>query len=236
MLGGWFGSSAPSETIYPELPSPKTNEDYKKVIAEAREKVLSLHSSTGSEWVSVDTTLLPDNHGVTINSKNDGTSAIECIRAVKLIHASPKAVFELVSTHDIASRRTWDPELLDFKFIKAEEDGVGVVYAVHNAPFPVTKRDFILAITHSQEPSGTYLAFSTSINYAGVNQDTNYVRGALYVSAWVIEAVEGKPDEALVTRIIQVDPKGMIPAFVVNANKSNPGKVLVQIENLLAKK
>lgn len=235
MFSSFFGGSEPKETIYAELPSPKTPEDFKNVIDAAREKTLSLASSAGSEWVPVDTSSYPEGHGVTTDSKNDGSSAVECVRARKRLNASPKAVFDLVSTHDLKVRQSWDADVLDFKFLKDLDNGISIVYAIHNTPFPVTKRDLLLAVTHEQLADGKYLAFSTSINYA-VNQDPNYVRAALYVSAWIIEPVEGNPDAADVIRVVQVDPKGMIPAFVVNANKAKPGLVMLEVEKQVAKK
>jgi len=234
-----FGSSAPKEIIYDELPSPQTPEDYKKVVADAKEKVMSLFNSDGPQWSEVDTSVFPADHGVTIHSTTDTStgSAVECVRASKVFKLPPKTVFELVSNHDLATRRTWDPEVLDFKFLRELQDAIGVVYALHNAPFPVSKRDFVLATTHfGPQADGKYLAYSTSINYPGIQQDSSIVRGVIFVSAWIVEPVAGDANSCKVTRIIHVDVKGMIPTFIINANKANPGKVLLAVEKVLLEK
>lgn len=64
-----------------------------------------------------------------------------------------------------------------------------------------------------------------SINSKDVPVDPAFVRGVVNASAYVVSPIEGKTNECQLTRFVAVDPKGAIPAWVVNASKAKMGKV-----------
>jgi len=232
MFGGWFGGS--NEVVIPELPTPESPADFDKVMTDARAKALELVA--GAEgWAPVDTASYPADHGITLHSKSDGVSAIECVRASKLIHASPQAVWALVGSHELSVRQSFDKECLEFKVLRELDESTRVIQSLQNAPFPVSKRNLVFAFRTVRDEDGTLFSLSTSINYPGVAQDANCVRAVLFVACWIIKPVPGNENEAQVTRIVQVDVKGMIPAFVVNMSKAKVGLTLLAVENLLKK-
>jgi len=212
--------------FYPELPSPKTTKDYEKVAEEAKKRVISLAFGGELEgWKRVE---FENEFGIEIFDKSDEGTSIKCLRAKGLFPVPPKYVFwEFVAQEDIEIRKRYDPDMQDTKLIEWIDEDIRVYWAGFNAPFPVKKRDFVVITHFDQLQDGTYIGLGTSINHPNGKENPDYVRAVNLTSAWIMESVPGNPNQCYVTRLIQMDPKGNIPAFVVNLSKKKPGLLLI---------
>jgi len=229
-----FGGSS-TEFSYPELPTPNTPEEYEAVLSAARTKAFDLAGGTEG-WTSGDTSSYPPDHGVTWESIGDPATGVECLRVKKQFRVSPETLYNEISSHVLAVRQAWDKDILEFRPLKEIDPTTFVMYTLNNAPFPVSKRNFVNVTRHSHEADGRYLVLATSINHPGVVQDSGVVRGILYVGCWIIAPVEGNSNAASVTRIIQLDVKGSIPAFVINMTRSKAGLSFLKLEEILLAK
>jgi len=235
MLSGWFGSSTPDqEVIFPELPTPKTLEDYQQVSRDAKARVLKL-ADEQEGWEEVGFTEMGLPSDIKVFSKSEPNSSIECTKGIAILPGSPKDVLALVTTTDLQNRKQWDKDLVDIKLIERIDDKLAVYWAAYNAPFPVKNRDFVILISIEAQDDGSYIAFATSINYSAVKENPSYVRAVNVTSATVIRPVEGNPNQSKVIRMNQVDPKGMIPYMIVNAGKTRPALVIQEMRRILSK-
>jgi len=227
---GFFGGA--KSTDYPELQSPKTTAEFQSLIGEKRKAALEMIESVDG-WTDVDTSSFPPNHGVIVQSKQVGDQTFECVRVSKLVQASPQKVFDFVRTTVLAERQVWDKDLVEFKVLQKVDEDTNVFYSLNNAPFPVAKRDLVIVTRAAPEADGKFLLVSTSVNYDHQATDTSAVRAVLTLASWLIAPIDGQPSQSFVTRLVQLDPKGMIPAFVVNAQKAKAGLTLIEVEKLL---
>lgn len=78
------------------------------------------------------------------------------------------------------------------------------------------------------EEANEYVMASISIETPLKPEDPNYVRGHLICSGWIVSARKDNPNHSDVSYVIQTNPKGYIPGFVIkNAQKSCPDSIKV---------
>jgi len=61
------------------------------------------------------------------------------------------------------------------------------------------------------------------------------VRGRILQAGWLIQPLSEKEDACTVTYIVQVDPAGWIPKFVVNMINDKEPLIIKKVETLLTK-
>jgi len=146
------------------------------------------------------------------------------------LKVSPETAFALVSETSMDSRKRWDTELLYYNVVDTIADNILLTHVGFKTPFPVTSRDFC-AIRCSTEEDGVRYIWGCSVISSAVpeNAEGKFVRGMIIVSGFVFKPVDGEPDQCLITNVNQVDPKGWIPAWVVNLGK---GKSLARMTGL----
>ncbi len=101
-----------------------------------------------------------------------------------------------------------------------------VTYATYWVPYPLTHRNFVVAKTVKKLPDGGFSVVQTSINSKDYPFDPNFVRGVANIAGYVLHSVPDQPNQTRMIRIAQIDPKGNIPAMVVNTFKTKTAKVL----------
>ena len=104
-----------------------------------------------------------------------------------------------------------------------------MVYTAYDTPFGVTNREMLVARVIRKKDNKTY-ALTASVNDVNTPVKEGRVR-AVILSVWCLEAeLEG---QTTVTRILQLDPKGNIPTFVVNSYKTKPADGMALIRGIL---
>eukprot|EP01100_Stratorugosa_tubuloviscum_P006167 TRINITY_DN2673_c0_g1_i1.p1 TRINITY_DN2673_c0_g1~~TRINITY_DN2673_c0_g1_i1.p1 ORF type:complete len:155 (-),score=67.47 TRINITY_DN2673_c0_g1_i1:139-603(-) len=144
-----------------------------------------------------------------------------------------KKMLELCTTSNIDILRNWDS---DIEAIKSYEEIAPNIYVMHStylAPYPVWKREFVAMRCKKQNEDGTCISWGCSINGKKYPEPTEYVRSVLSVSGWILKAIPGEPNKCECTRVARIDPKGYVPAFVVNMFKTKLGSTFVAIRNYL---
>jgi len=217
MTGGAENVQAP---VYPELATPISKEDYEN-LADKLEKDLIAHVEGISTFH-----LIQDQDGVALYDKILADSPVHLIAAVGDIPVSPKAIADGLWTSNLERRKKWDHDLLDYQIKEEISPTIQVVYQIYSAPTPVAPRE-VVAIRAFKEKAGAYIIWGGSINYALVKGSSANIRAAAFVSGWYIQPIEG--GKSKIFHIVQVDPKGWIPPFVVNASKIKPAFRLVEL-------
>mmetsp|Transcript_14841 Transcript_14841/g.37706 ORF Transcript_14841/g.37706 Transcript_14841/m.37706 type:complete len:165 (-) Transcript_14841:92-586(-) len=145
------------------------------------------------------------------------------VRCFCIVPSSIEAIWKVLH-ESLEQRKEWDDTLESLDMIEdyTGKEGIpcelAVVRTRYTAPMGVTNREFVaLRSYHILEDGAVRVLCTTSVNHAGCRLNSGYVRGSAPLNGFVLKA---QPDGTTqVCTVAQVDPRGMIPAFVVNLFK-----------------
>ena len=151
---------------------------------------------------------LGEEDGVRGSQAFEGENQI--IRSIGIIKHTPEEI--AVYLQDNTTKKQWDGMLIASNPVKVFEGSFKIMYESFSAPWPVSNRDFVYACRTIERSDGLMLV-GKSID-AGVPEKDGLVRGEVIASAFYLKRIGENLTE--VTYIVSVDPKGMIPKFIVN--------------------
>eukprot|EP01118_Nematostelium_gracile_P012916 TRINITY_DN47_c0_g1_i1.p1 TRINITY_DN47_c0_g1~~TRINITY_DN47_c0_g1_i1.p1 ORF type:complete len:219 (-),score=53.58 TRINITY_DN47_c0_g1_i1:41-649(-) len=142
--------------------------------------------------------------------------AIDMFKAEGIVNGPPEQVYKTLWEADEAKWKTVDNTLAEWKIIESLDANTRVVHQVNTLPWPLWARDTCF-VQKASGDGGSFYIVGTSIEHPNApKNDAKYVRALANLSAFVFEPTsDGKTK---MTRIIQLDPAGAIPATVVNSN------------------
>lgn len=106
---------------------------------------------------------------------------------------------------DYDKRKIWDDILEDSRTIKPFTDNYKIVHNIYWAPWPVVRRDFVLAIEKYKLDGIRYIT-SCSVNHPAVPVSDRYIRGYTEYSGFILKPVD--VDNTQIVYICNVDIKG----------------------------
>jgi len=180
-------------------------------------------------WEKVDTV-----DGVTVYRRSLPGSPIKSIRGVGVVDAPVAAVAAILL--DERHSPDWINSLVEAKVVRHVQDNEYVEYNHVAMPFIVSDRDFV-TLVHMElaDEEGRVLITSKPVEDEFAPAKEKVVRGGL-TGRYLLEPI----DEGQHTRLtveLHADPKGALPAFVVNFfQKDWAHETLVGIRKQAAKK
>ncbi len=186
-------------------------------------------SSDETQW-----TLVSDSEGIKTYRKEVPDSEIFPLKGVAILNAPIEKVLTLMLDDDRATE--WIDLLADIKLIKTYSDKQYTLLYEMDSPLPllVKKRDFLLEsnfVYHNKEKKVTLSLHSVEDD--SVPMQKSYVRGHIYKSEWNFIALK-KEDKTLVILEYHVDPRGLIPKWIVRTFQKNwPHNTLKDLNHYL---
>jgi len=233
-LFGFSSSGKPKqEGFYSELETPVTKEDYEKLSQKKLDEFLKLIAEPGWDPVSFNET---GNEDIKVFAKVSADSHIHSQQASAILNASPQVVLEMAFCTDYSIVKQFDQDLLSSKVIEKLNENTVCYLSSHYCPFPISTREFVALRFKKIADNGVCYCWGTSINRLETPQTSGHVRGIISVSGWIIEPIKDKPNSCRVRRMFRIDPKGSIPAMVVNMYRTKAGTQLVAVRNYLKNK
>jgi len=222
----WFGIGIGPKNgdplMYPEIPTVDKSEDLRtyldKKFAEAQAMV-----DSPAGWTPIPLNE-PELRDIQLSERQTEGSPFMTIKVIGTIPASPTDLLAILSITDVETLKKWDVDLISYKIHAKLAEDLLITYATYHTPYPITHRNFVTVKGLKRLPNGTIIYGSSSVNHTDYPVDTNYVRGLVNLSLYVIQPVEGNPKASQLIRIASIDPKGSIPAFVVNMFKTKAAK------------
>ncbi len=160
--------------------------------------------------------------GITVFARQKQGASINEMKAIGLIEAPPKAVWNAV--RDYANYDKNMPYCEDSKVLGTEQDGkITYFYSVVNAPI-VSRRDYVIKLVDEsdwQDGKG-YLLVTWSTVDRGVPEKEGRVRIKINDGFWKLEPRENGT-KTFATYYVYTDPGGSLPRWIVN--KANSGAV-----------
>jgi len=130
---------------------------------------------------------------------------------------------------DISNMKVMDPMCQYTETIKTIDKDHHIYYAYFKMPPLIWWRDFCWYAVDQTLPDGTFVTTGKSIITDLCPDKSGMVRGEIRASGYILQPVADKPNECDVTYIVQTDPKGWIPTWVVNivakSQAFNPGVI-----------
>eukprot|EP00002_Diphylleia_rotans_P012811 TRINITY_DN2500_c0_g1_i2.p1 TRINITY_DN2500_c0_g1~~TRINITY_DN2500_c0_g1_i2.p1 ORF type:complete len:963 (+),score=192.46 TRINITY_DN2500_c0_g1_i2:52-2940(+) len=180
--------------------------EYSDIIEKTTKRLKDSAKNDGT-WEQSDTT---DN--IQIYKRQDGP--LTSSKGVGVIPVSPRTASFLVRNLD--ARKKWDEMFQEGDLVEVIDKSTRVLHLRFKSVWPTAPRDMCLIEHAKEEEDGTFIVVSTSIRHAQVPANPNFVRGDLQCGGWILAPIAGKPNATKATYVVQVDPCGSIPLFVIN--------------------
>ena len=194
---------------YVELQTPKTVDEIQKTSRYFLDKMKRLLLSVG--WNKESNT-----NGTTMESRSISNSNVlmtRCTRTFDGVAKFDDFTDELFDS-SLEKKQKIYVDMLENKVLQDIDDNNHIVLSRFKAPFPTSRREFVMLKSREVLEDGSHLITSCSINYEGTPFSTGFVRGAAMTGMLVTPLLD--ENKIKVVKIDYVDPKGWIPAFVLN--------------------
>jgi len=172
----------------------------------------------------------PAGGNIKIQTKVIEGSAVQAARSTATFDVTPDKIVSFVLAKNLDESKRLEADAIVYDVIKTVPGGIEVVYTAQNLPFPLAAREALHCRIHKPGDNGAIFLASTSINDPNVKLGEGRVRSVVTISGWSFIPIEG--GKTAVTRLVQLDPKGSIPTFVVNAYISKVGTSLANLRAL----
>jgi hypothetical protein len=155
-------------------------------------------------------------NGITVYSKRAADSDVLALKAAGILDAPMDQVMEVLRKVDIS--REWIPGIDDKVSVKDFSDLEAITYSVNKLPWPFAHRSLLLHNKLRLDEEENYLV----VDIRSVDSETNhiqenYIRANMYCGQIIMRpAGLGQTEIEL---ILFVDPKGHIPAWLVNMSQ-----------------
>ena len=98
---------------------------------------------------------------------------------------------------------------------------MSIWHALSKPKGPVNARDFVSTIVFLPLTDDTFAIVATSVDDTSVPVAESVVRGEIKIGVYLYEPVAGDATRTHHQSVVLIDPKGNIPASIVNAALSN---------------
>mmetsp|Transcript_15127 Transcript_15127/g.43031 ORF Transcript_15127/g.43031 Transcript_15127/m.43031 type:complete len:235 (+) Transcript_15127:57-761(+) len=224
---GFGGSADGEEVVFPEIPTASSEDEICAIGAKALaefEKVIA--SNDGWNDVPFEEAGHED---IKLFDKIEEGSPIVPVKAIGSVNASAQKVAALYKERNAKKiKATIDETILGLEILK-EFGNVTIRYASFYLAPMVSNREFVFVQSEQTDADGSFVAATTSINFAEKKQASGQVRGVIAIEGVKVEQDAENPNKCTIYRTLQVDPKGMLPSWVVNMSKSNVAKQIVKV-------
>lgn len=169
--------------------------------------------SLASDW-----SFVKEKEQIKIYAKTNKSSPIKSLKAVGTIDAPIERVIALL--RDVKYANTWVPNLVERSYVEKISDIEAVLYDVTDMPWPVADRELILHHRLNYSKDGRFLILTfESVKRNEVKVKKDFVRA--FVHTGKVHFIPVSDSKTKLEVFLHVDPKGVIPSWVIN---------LVQVE------
>lgn len=184
------------------------------------------------EWQKIS-----DADGIVVYQRQETNSKIVSLRAEGTVAAAPKVVFEVMKNN--AEAAEWIPMVVERADIKAVSERERIEYTHVSPPWPIADRYFVNSGSAEFLADGSIKIVVKSLPSADLQpawRHDDMILGELLRSEFFLRPVQNGTATAL-SFIVQTDPKGLIPKWLVNlTQKSWPREFFSGLNGQLRRK
>merc|ERR1712232_1385016 len=138
-------------------------------------------------------------------------------------------MFESFTNGGLEERKKISPEIIEHEVIRIvdEDTKTYLSYSQFSTPMGVSNRDFLTLRSQIELENGSTLIVSQSVNYKDTPFKPSVIRGVTRNGRLFVPQPNG---DVLVTLVDHVDPKGSVPAFVINLFKKKAAEAILKLQ------
>ena len=169
--------------------------------------LFSSRTFSQSDWI-----LKQDKDGIKVYTKDLENSSFKAVKTVCIIDASLTKLTAVLL--DINSSKDWVYATKSCTVIKQASPSELFYYSEVTVPWPVNNRDFIVRLKVSQDAKTKVVTVEGENKPTLLPEKKNIVRIQQCYSKWII--VPQTNGQVKIEYVLQVDPGGMVPAWLIN--------------------
>jgi hypothetical protein len=172
--------------------------------------------------------------GIVVQRKDMAGSPFVAFRGEGDINAPLLLVGSVIV--DVTRSREWVDSVVDSRVLRRVSETEYVTYSHIGTPFPLSDREFVTDVVLEVDAAAKKLTIKLRSVGDPAAPRTDYVRGQLTDSSWVLTSIDGGA-RTHVAAEIHADPKGNVPAWIVNMFQKNWGyNTLMSLRKQVAKR
>ncbi|KAH3763010.1 hypothetical protein Pelo_5147 [Pelomyxa schiedti] len=194
-----------------------TDADSVKTIMDAKKAEARALAFDEAGWQPVSHSEKSPNDDIRLFSRPPPVGSVHLVKGEADFAAPAPAVLALLKTSDPAARKKFSPEVAEVVKMNCPNDQYSMWIIRSTAPIMISPRETVVCFgdfAEGEGENGTLFFYGTSVGHAEAPIGKNYVRAVSPVV--VFKIVPTGPSTCHVTRIAHMDPKGNIPAMMVN--------------------
>jgi START domain len=169
--------------------------------------LFSIRTFSQNDWI-----LKQDKEGIKVYTKNLENSPFKAVKTVCTIDASLTKLTAVLL--DINSSKDWVYATKLCTILKQPAPSELFYYSEVAVPWPVNNRDFIVRLKVSQDAKTKIVTVEGENKPTLLPEKKNIVRIKDCYSKWIIVPLAN--GQVKIEYVLQVDPGGMIPAWLIN--------------------
>jgi hypothetical protein len=167
------------------------------------------------------------NDNIKVFKKEFPGSSFTAFRGIGILKVPMPILFHVV--RDVEKSHLWTPNLTEKRIIQSYNYLEAVTYNLNALPWPATDRETVLySKLYFDEKINMFNVFTKSVDHQLAPPSKKLVRGIVHDCNFYFKPV---PEGTLVDLEAVIDPKGSIPAWIVNMlQKKWPALFLLKME------
>eukprot|EP01136_Pigoraptor_vietnamica_P001222 Opistho-1_new@2081 len=155
---------------------------------------------------------LLEKEGVRISRKKTDESKIHIVKGEGDIDAPVDVVLNYVWGLD--ERKAWDELYMDGRVVEEYDASASTVYQQYKTPGPASNRDFVFFRVREKLADGSVIVAGKSVKHQDVPKSSDFTRAKILSSGSVMTPLPNGHTHVVYT--VQLDPCGLVPAFIAN--------------------
>jgi len=178
---------------------------------------------------------IEEREGVSLYEKTVEGSVFTAAKAAgKIPNTTPKELIQLIA--DPSKRALWYDQIKKQELIEQVTDNIEIINFAWNAPFGVKNRDDLIVRSYKATENGELRSIGKSVTHPKCPVNPEFERLETLIAGFVLSVDKEDPNSVYCTYIIHTDPKGWVPAFVANKQKSKIIDRLLTFRKIVSKK
>jgi len=160
-------------------------------------------------------------------------SPLVFVKGEGIVEASPQELFEFLQDFDKTTGL--DPMFREGKIVLDLGNKHTINYAAFYMGPLITCRDFVMHGYDGIGGNGIGVSVGKSVDLDALPARPSYVRAIINASGYVYRALPEDPSKSFVQYVVNVDPKGWLPYWLVNLAASDQGTNIKRLQEYFAK-
>jgi hypothetical protein len=175
--------------------------------------LLQIYLAVQGAYAQPDWELMIDRSGVKVYAKSLPDEKIKTIRAECVLNVGVEKIVDLIL--DAPAAKKWVCHTKSCILLRRVSGSEVYYYTEVSLPWPMSNRDFVTHATVSRDSLTQVVTVNAPAVPGWVLPKKGVVRVNHAVGHWVIRPVA--PERTKVIYTLQVDPGGMVPAWIINS-------------------